>query len=141
MIISCYSIALLDCCYRRRASGVSKKAGSVPGIDKDELKLLNPLVWWLKTQGALELTAATSSHFQLFQSQSPGKERTTPEFRKTRELKDLIISRSSFTRAKKKFTEKQDARLDLLLSCVAHYIYLLLSKLFDDLVADVVVVS
>ena len=49
MMISCYSIALLDCCYRRRASGVSKKVGSVPGIDKDELKLLNPLVWWLKT--------------------------------------------------------------------------------------------
>ena len=51
MIISCYSIALLDCCYRRRASRVSicKKAGSVPGIDKDDLKLLNPLVWWLKT--------------------------------------------------------------------------------------------
>ena len=49
MMISCYSIALLDCCYRRRSSRVSQKAESVPGIDKDELKLLNPLVWWLKT--------------------------------------------------------------------------------------------
>lgn len=57
---------------------------------------------------------------QLFQCQSPGKERATPEFRKIREV--LIISRSSFTGTKKKFTEKQDARLHLLLSCVAHYI-------------------